>query len=162
MNGLVTTSPQCETDITLWSLLIKATMAFKAGFEFDLIWKISPSTHTMTFQDFHPISFFCTVGHHNAQEGHFPAILESSFRWIWNTRPCVLDFPASRWNLLYCPGMSSNVMWPFLRWLAARCEWELNSVSPSHIILAEWLFSPWPLETHQNAQGVPPLTYVCM
>lgn len=32
----------------------------------------------MTFQDFHPISLFCTVKHYKAQEAYFPAILVSS------------------------------------------------------------------------------------
>lgn len=40
--------------------------------------KISPSIYSMTFQDFHPISSFCTVEHYEAQEAYFPAIPVSS------------------------------------------------------------------------------------
>lgn len=32
----------------------------------------------MTFQDFRPISFFCTVKHYKAQGAYYPDILESS------------------------------------------------------------------------------------
>lgn len=37
VNGMVTSTPtpHCETDITFWSLLIKATMTFRAELEFD-------------------------------------------------------------------------------------------------------------------------------
>lgn len=65
--------PDCETDVSLWSLLIKATMTFKGEFEFDEMQKMSPSIYNMTFQDFHPISFFCTVKHYGAQEAYFPS-----------------------------------------------------------------------------------------
>lgn len=35
MNGMATSSVHCETGVTLWCLLIKATMTFKAEYEFD-------------------------------------------------------------------------------------------------------------------------------
>lgn len=47
-------------------------MTFEAEFEFDSMRKIGPFIYSMTFQDFRPISSFCTVELYEAREAYFP------------------------------------------------------------------------------------------
>lgn len=123
--------------------------------------KISPSIYSMTFQDFHPISFFCTAKHYRAQEACLPAMLFS----FWGSRmkrtsshSKILLFSAvfsAIIKIFYCivMGILSIVMWPFLGWLNACCERQLISLSLSYnLLVPEWLASCWPPETHQNTQ----------
>lgn len=116
----------CETDITLWSLLIKATMTFKAEFDFDWMRKIRPSLYGMAFRHlpFPSSALLSPMKHkrHNSRSGL------DTHRRQWNGTYDLPFWNSCHWNVFI---VSNYRIWIVMRpfgWSNSRRDRQLISI----------------------------------